>query len=211
MTKHIIKGIYAITPDWQDTQNLLLKTDEILSAGVAVLQYRNKLANNTLKLEQAKRLINLCAHYHVPLIINDDVELCKILNADGIHLGKDDNNIEEVRCSINNDIIVGISCYNSMERVKEMLNKDCDYIAVGACFPTTTKPQAPHASTDFVSMVVDVAEKPVVAIGGITLHNCESVAQTRVNAIAMINTLYSSVDVDKVINNINTILRKYEK
>ena len=206
MTSNIINGIYAITPDWEDTRQLIIKTEELLSNKINLLQYRNKKASKQLRMTQAKELQALCHHYQVPFIINDDYELCGILNADGIHLGKDDITIEEVRDRLGNDIIVGISCYNDFERVNEMMTTNCDYIALGACFPTNTKPNAPHASLNFLENVVEISIKPVVAIGGINLDNCLPIINSGVNAIAMINALYST---DKVSDKILEIKRKF--
>ena len=206
MTSNIINGIYAITPDWEDTRQLIIKTEELLSNKINLLQYRNKKASKQLRMTQAKELQALCHHYQVPFIINDDYELCGILNADGIHLGKDDITIEEVRDRLGNNIIVGISCYNDFERVNEMMTTNCDYIALGACFPTNTKPNAPHASLNFLENVVEISIKPVVAIGGINLDNCLPIINSGVNAIAMINALYST---DKVSNKILEIKRKF--
>lgn len=206
MTSNIINGIYAITPDWEDTRQLIIKTEELLSNKINLLQYRNKKASKQLRMTQAKELQALCHHYQVPFIINDDYELCGILNADGIHLGKDDITIEEVRGRLGNNIIVGISCYNDFERVNEMMTTNCDYIALGACFPTNTKPNAPHASLNFLENVVEISIKPVVAIGGINLDNCLPIINSGVNAIAMINALYST---DKVSDKILEIKRKF--
>ena len=206
MNPSIINGIYAITPDWHDTKKLVAKTDEILSNKINLLQYRNKKANKQLKMTQAKELQALCHRYQVPFIINDDYELCSILKADGIHLGKDDITIEEVRDKLGKKTIVGISCYNDVERVNEMMRTSCDYIALGACFPTKTKPNAPHASLNFLEHVVETSIKPVVAIGGINLDNCSPVINSGVNAIAMINALYSA---DKVSDKILEIKRKF--
>ena len=206
MNSNIINGIYAITPDWEDTRQLIIKTEELLSNKINLLQYRNKKVSKQLRMTQAKELQALCHHYQVPFIINDDYELCGILNADGIHLGKDDITIEEVRNRLGNDIIVGISCYNDFERVNKMMATNCDYIALGACFPTKTKPNAPHASLNFLANVVEISIKPVVAFGGINLDNCVPIINSGVNAIAMINALYST---DKVSNKILEIKRKF--
>jgi thiamine-phosphate pyrophosphorylase len=206
MNPGIINGIYAITPDWHDTKKLVAKTDEILSNKINLLQYRNKKADKQLRMTQAKELQALCHRYQVPFIINDDYELCSILKADGIHLGKDDITIEEVRDKLGNKTIVGISCYNDSKRVTEMMTTSCDYIALGACFPTKTKPNAPHASLNFLEHVVETSIKPVVAIGGINLDNCSPVINSGVNAIAMINALYST---DKVSDKILEIKRKF--
>ena len=206
MTSNIINGIYAITPDWEDTRQLIIKTEELLLNKINLLQYRNKKVSKQLRMTQAKELQALCHHYQVPFIINDDYELCGILNADGIHLGKDDITIEEVRDRLGNDIIVGISCYNDFERVNKMMATNSDYIALGACFPTKTKPNAPHASLNFLENVVEISIRPVVAIGGINLDNCLPIINSGVNAIAMINALYST---DKVSNKIFEIKRKF--
>ena len=206
MTSNIINGIYAITPDWEDTRQLIIKTEELLLNKINLLQYRNKKVSKQLRMTQAKELQALCHHYQVPFIINDDYELCGILNADGIHLGKDDITIEEVRGRLGNDIIVGISCYNDFERVNKRMATNCDYIALGACFPTKTKPNAPHASLNFLENVVEISIKPVVAIGGINLDNCVPIINSSVNAIAMINALYSK---DKVSKKILEIKRKF--
>jgi thiamine-phosphate pyrophosphorylase len=85
MTSNIINGIYAITPDWEDTRQLIIKTEELLLNKINLLQYRNKKVSKQLRMTQAKELQALCHHYQVPFIINDDYELCGILNADGIH------------------------------------------------------------------------------------------------------------------------------
>ena len=208
MTSNIINGIYAITPDWEDTRQLIIKTEELLSNKINLLQYRNKKASKQLRMTQAKELQALCHHYQVPFIINDDYELCGILNADGIHLGKDDITIEEVRGRLGNNIIVGISCYNDFERVNEMMTTNCDYIALGACFPTKTKPNAPHASLNFLENVVEISIKPVVAIGGINLQNVGNLMKLGVAGIAVISNILNN---QKPLDNFLMLKEKIEK
>ena len=156
----IIKGLYAITPDCEDTPLLVDKVAEAVDSGVSILQYRNKVAAAQLKMQQASLIKDICDQRKVPFIINDDVALCDTLDADGVHLGKDDNTIDAVRHILGPDKIIGISCYNDGERVETMLSQACDYIALGACFPSSTKPNAPHASTEFLKKVMTQASKP---------------------------------------------------
>lgn len=85
-----IKGLYAITPDFSQTDELLDKVKKALQGGVALLQYRNKSANNKLLREQAQALISLCRQYHVPMIMNDHLDLAIETDADGVHLGQED-------------------------------------------------------------------------------------------------------------------------
>jgi thiamine-phosphate pyrophosphorylase len=202
----IIKNIYLITPDWDDTDTLLAKTEMALAAGVKLLQYRNKIANADLKLQQATALKALCDQYQAQFMINDDYQLCRKIDADGVHLGKDDSIIEEVRNFLGQDKIIGVSCYNDLDRVRDMLNQSCDYIALGACYPTQTKPNAPRASVEFIKTVLSLSQKPVVAIGGITLDNCEPIINTGVASIAMIKCVYQAPDIS---NTIKTLKAKF--
>ena len=195
----IIKNLYLITPDWDDTDTLLAKTEMALAAGVKLLQYRNKMANTDLKFQQATALKALCDQYQAQLIINDDYQLCRKIDAYGVHLGKNDSTIDEVRNFLGQDKIIGMSCYNDLDRVRDMLNQSCDYIALGACYPTQTKPNAPLASVAFIQDVIHFSQKPVFAIGGITLDNCEPIINTGVASIAMINGVYQALDISNLI------------
>ena len=210
-TPPIIRGLYAITPDCDDTQMLVDKVSEALEAGISVLQYRNKKATHQLKTQQASLIKDICHKYEVPFIINDDVALCDSLDAFGVHLGKNDSTIDDVRCILGPDKIIGISCYNEEERVEKILSKACDYIALGACFPSSTKPNAPQASVEFIKQVIKQATKPVVAIGGINLDNCKSVLDCGVNAIAVVNEIFSSKDITQTVKTFNEILKTYEQ
>ena len=210
MTRPIIKGLYAITPDWEDTTLLTDKVVEVLEAGASVLQYRNKTANKQLRLDQALAIKKICQRYAVPFIINDDFELCKHLDTDGVHLGKDDHKLTEVRNILGKRKIIGVSCYNDVKRAKDMLEEPCDYIALGACFASKTKPKAPLANPDFISKVVNFSSKPVVAIGGITLDNCKVVLNCGVNAIAMVNEIFASQNAYEAVTNINKVISRYE-
>ena len=210
-TPRIINGLYAITPDCDDTPLLIDKVEEAVESGVSVLQYRNKVASQDLKMQQASLIKDICDQREVPFIINDDVALCDTLDADGVHLGKDDSTIDDVRHILGPDKIIGISCYDDMERVETMISKACDYIALGACFPSSTKPSAPHASNEFVQQVMTQASKPVVAIGGINLDNCRSVLDCGVSAIAVVNEIFSSQDITQTVKTFNEILKTYEQ
>ena len=210
MTRPIIKGLYAITPDWEDTTLLIDKVVEVLEAGASVLQYRNKTADKQLRLDQASAIKKICQRYAVPFIINDDFELCKHLDTDGVHLGKDDHKLTEVRNILGKRKIIGVSCYNDVKRAKDMLEEPCDYIALGACFASQTKPKAPLANPDFISKVVNFSSKPVVAIGGITLDNCKVVLNCGVNAIAMVNEIFASQNAHEAVTNINKVISRYE-
>ena len=191
----MVSGLYAVTPDEQDTDVLVAKVEAALQGGVSVLQYRNKRANHKLQTQQARALLPLCRQYHVPLIINDSIKLCLTLDADGVHLGADDGNIEEVRERIGANKILGASCYNRFDLAVAAEQAGASYVAFGACFASSTKPNAPVADLDLFKQAKSRLNIPVVAIGGITLENAGQVIQAGASSIAVINALFAAEDV----------------
>ena len=192
-----IKGLYAVTPDIADTDLLIKKVEAALQGGVSILQYRNKLANHKLQTQQARALLPLCRQYNVPLIINDSVKLCLTLDADGVHLGADDGNLAEVRARLGEGKILGASCYNRFDLALAAQNQGADYVAFGACFASSTKPNAPVADLSLFAQARAELSIPSVAIGGINLHNAGQVIQAGADAVAVINALFGVDDIKK--------------
>ena len=191
----MIKGLYAITPDIADTSLLLQKVEAALQGGINVLQYRNKAASHKLQSQQARAILPLCRQYNVPLIINDSVKLCLTLDADGVHLGADDGNLSEVRIRIGDDKILGASCYNRFDFALSAQQAGANYVAFGACFASSTKPNAPVASLDLFTRAKTELKIPTVAIGGITLQNAPQVLQAGANSIAVIQAIFNAEDI----------------
>jgi thiamine-phosphate pyrophosphorylase len=190
-----MKGLYAIT----DTANLsseimLTRTEEILRAGAKLLQYRNKQADENTRLTEARQLIDLCKQYTVPLIINDDIALAVQMGADGVHLGKTDSSIADARKRLGDKAMIGCSCYNDLDRAQQAANSGADYIAFGAFSPSPTKPEAAHATLDIIQTAKQIFNLPVVAIGGITLENGQSLIEAGADMLAVISGLYASND-----------------
>ncbi|MDD2933900.1 MAG: thiamine phosphate synthase [Methylotenera sp.] len=187
----MITGLYAITPDEQNTDVLVAKVEAALQGGIKMLQYRNKLANHKLQTQQARALLALCRQYHVPLIINDSITLCLTLDADGVHLGAEDGNLSEARAKLGADKIMGASCYNRFDLAVLAQQAGADYVAFGACFASSTKPNAAVAGLDLFTRAKSELTIPSVAIGGITIENASSVISAGTNAIAVINAIFS--------------------
>ena len=198
----MIKGLYAITPDMADTGLLLQKVEAALQGGISILQYRNKTASHKLQTQQARALLPLCHQYNVPFIINDSVKLCLTLDADGVHLGADDGNLAEIRARIGSDKILGASCYNHFDLALFAQQAGASYVALGACFASSTKPNAPVASLNLFKRAKLELQIPTVAIGGITLQNAPQVLKAGANAIAVINAIFSADDVKLATENI---------
>ena len=205
---HNIKGLYAITPDEKNLSILKSKVESSIKGGAKLVQYRSKILSKNDQKKQAEEIKKICDYYQIPLIINDDIELCSILNADGVHLGENDENLEKARFILGPEKIVGVSCYNSIDRVKISQDKGATYIALGACFQSATKPNAPIASADLIALVLKNFQVPLVAIGGITLENIDLIIKEGVECCAVINSLFKSQDIEGTAKQFSSHLEK---
>jgi thiamine-phosphate pyrophosphorylase len=188
----IIRGLYAITPDTADLDTLIQRTRLAIEGGAFMVQYRSKILNHDVKIQQCAAILLLCREYEVPCIVNDDVEMCRILKADGVHLGEKDDNIAEVRRILGEDAIIGSSCYDQLNRAQKAQKEGASYVAFGAVFETPTKLHAPRATLKLLREAKSQVQIPVIAIGGITMNNAHDVIETGVDAIAVITSLYES-------------------
>ncbi len=189
----LAKGLYAITDTAKLSSDIMLtKTEEILRAGAKILQYRNKQADQDTRISETEQLVELCNQFAVPLIINDDIALAAQVGADGVHLGKSDSSIAEARKRLGNNAIIGYSCYSDLDRASDAVNAGADYIAFGAFFPSPSKPDAVNASPEIIQAAKQQFDVSVVAIGGITPENGQSLIDAGADMLAVISGLYAS-------------------
>tara|TARA_B100000768_G_C11283229_1_gene380013 strand:+ start:1254 stop:1898 length:645 start_codon:yes stop_codon:yes gene_type:complete len=205
---HNIKGLYAITPDERNLSILKSKVESSIKGGAKLVQYRSKILSKNDQKQQAEEIKKICNYYKIPLIINDDIELCSILDADGVHLGENDGNLEKARLILGPAKIVGVSCYNLIDRVQISQDMGATYIALGACFHSATKPNAPIASVDLIASVLKDFQVPLVAIGGITLENIDLIINEGVECCAVINSLFKSRDIEGTAKLFSSLLEK---
>lgn len=189
-----VQGLYAVTPDILDTMCLSNMVKSAILGGANVVQYRNKLADNTLLLEQALILKKLCLAYAVPFIVNDHVALALEVNADGVHLGATDGEISQARKALGANKIIGASCYADLHLAEQAVQDGANYVAFGACFASSTKPNAPVANP-IVFKNARYLNVPLVAIGGITLQNIATLKVDGADAFAVINALFGAEDI----------------
>ncbi len=183
------RGLYAITQSENKQPGILF--EEVAAAirgGATVIQYRDK--NPTDALTVARALANICHEYNVPLIINDDVGLAIESKADGVHLGKDDNDIIEARECLGDAAIIGVSCYNSVERALTAQTMGATYVAFGRFFPSTSKPLAKPADIDTLRKAKAALRLPVVAIGGILPENGGQLLAAGADLLAVIGGVF---------------------
>ncbi|QSX74825.1 thiamine phosphate synthase [Lysobacter arenosi] len=187
------RGLYAITPDDNDTARLLARVETVLAAGAAWLQYRNKAADPALRERQASALLPLCRHHRVPLIINDDWRLAAAIGADGAHLGEDDGELAAARAALPEGAILGASCYADLSLARGAAAAGADYIAFGAFFPSPTKPNARNAGLDLLRDSASLG-LPRVAIGGITPDNARPLVAAGADLLAVISGVFDAAD-----------------
>ena len=193
-----IKGLYVVTPDVLEVDLLCAKVQSALIGGASLVQYRNKFADKQLLLMQATALLVLCRSYGVPLIINDHLDLCARIDADGLHLGATDSDLGAARRLLGPDKIIGASCYNWFELALQAQDAGASYVAFGACFPSETKPNAVHAPLSLISQAKQTLSIPVVGIGGITLDNAPLVIEAGADAVAVITDVFYDDDIQDI-------------
>jgi thiamine-phosphate pyrophosphorylase len=188
-------GVYAITPETADTEHLLMQVEAALAGGVAAVQYRDKSGDVARRHEQASELVALCHRFNVPLIVNDDLRLADLCDADGVHLGRDDSSLREARIILGKDKFVGASCYQSLELALAAQAAGADYVAFGSFFPSPTKPAAGRAGLDLLRDAAPLIHVPLVAIGGITLANAPQLLDAGADSLAVLSALFDAPDI----------------
>jgi thiamine-phosphate pyrophosphorylase len=191
-----IIGLYAITPDTLFTETLCQQVEEALQGGASMVQYRNKVADASLRLRQATALLALCHSFKVPLIINDHLDLCAQIDADGLHLGGTDCDLGAARRLLGDSKIIGASCYNQLDLAIKAEAEGASYVAFGACFGSQTKPNAVNAPLSLFAEARQKINIPLVAIGGITLENAPKVIAAGANSIATVSALFGADDIE---------------
>lgn len=188
-------GVYAITPETADTERLLTQVEAALTGGVAAVQYRDKSTDVARRHEQASELVTLCRRFKVPLIVNDDLRLADLCDADGVHLGRDDGSLREARIILGKDKFIGASCYQSLDLALAAQAAGASYVAFGSFFPSPTKPDAARASLDLLRDAAPAIHVPMVAIGGVTLANAQQLLDAGADGLAVLSALFDTPDI----------------
>lgn len=191
----MLKGLYIVTPDWDDTAKLVDVTEKAIKGGAAIVQYRHKTATPAQRREQARALQAVCRRYKVPFIINDFVDLALELDADGVHVGESDEAVAAVRAKVGPDKIVGASCYGEMDLVRRAHKAGASYIAFGGFYPSRIKKYPVTTELDIVKqMKQEMPELPSCAIGGIDHENAVPLVERGIDMISVISSVYFADD-----------------
>ena len=190
-----MKGLYLVTPDWDDTEALIKTTEIALTVGVGLLQYRHKTASGELRLEQASALLKICRQHNVPFIVNDHIDLCIALDGDGIHVGGTDASVAVVRTLIGKDKILGASCYGDFALAEQAQIAGASYVAFGGFYPSRVKKYEVSTPASIVSKAKSELTVPVCVIGGMTPENAKPLVKEGADMVAAISSVYSAADI----------------
>lgn len=189
--------LYAVTDrSWLGKQTLYNQVEQALKGGATFIQLREKKLEEKKFFSEALELKELCKKYHVPFVINDNVELAKKVNADGVHVGQSDMGAKEVRKILGEDKIIGVSV-GTVEEALLAQSEGADYLGVGAVFHTGTKSDADAVSYDTLKAICAAVTIPVVAIGGITKENVEKLKESGIAGIAVVSAIFACENIEK--------------
>lgn len=200
--------LYAVTDRaWIGRQSLYQQVESALKGGVTCVQLREKELRDDDFLREAMEIAALCRQYHVPLFINDNVEVAIQCHADGIHVGQDDMSVSHVRAKVGDDMMIGVSVH-SVEEATEAVQNGADCLGVGAMFSTSTKTDVDVLSKETLRDICASVDIPVVAIGGINASNIGQLSGTGVDGVALVSAIFAADSIEEQCRHLRTLSKK---
>jgi thiamine-phosphate pyrophosphorylase len=183
-----MRGLYLITND-DPLQLLLEKLEVALATGhIAILQYRRKKVAKADQPDEVEQIQALCETYQVPFVINDDLELAEQFGL-GVHLGQSDGEITDAAVRLSQGVIIGRTCLNSLELAEKAIAEGATYVAFGAVYATSTKPEAGNVGIEVIQQAKQKFDVPICAIGGLTVENSQLVIDAGASLCAVISDI----------------------
>lgn len=179
---------------WLANRTLYDDIQEALNGGVTCVQIREKELDCQSFIHEATQLQRLCRTYHVPCIINDNIDVMLAIDADGIHVGQHDMAVNHVRARIGNEKILGVSV-QSVEQALLAQSQGADYLGVGAMFSTNTKKDADDVTYAMLKAICEAVQIPAVAIGGITCDNMHELRGSGIDGVALVSAIMAQPDI----------------
>ena len=190
-----LSGLYVITDHALLGSTLVEHAGAAIEGGARILQYRDKTNDSSRRLNEARALVSLCKQHHIIFLINDDIELALKVDADGVHLGQQDTDLNSARSQLGVDKIIGVTCHSDLDAAIQAEKNGADYVAFGRFFPSNTKPEASPASLDILTQTKTQLQIPIVAIGGITPDNGMKLIDAGADMLAVIHGIFGAADI----------------
>jgi thiamine-phosphate pyrophosphorylase len=200
--------LYAVTDrSWLGEQTLYEQVEEALKGGATFVQLREKELDEDTFLVEAIEIQELCKRYKVPFVINDNVEIARKMNADGVHVGQSDMEAGNVRAILGEDKILGVSA-QTVEQAILAEQRGADYLGVGAVFHTGSKADADDVSYETLKAICEAVSIPVVAIGGIGKHNVLELSGSGICGVAVISAIFAAEDITSATAELKALTEK---
>ena len=200
--------LYAITDrNWLNGNTLASQVEEALRGGATFLQLREKNASKEEIIKEALEIKEICKKYNVPFVIDDDVDIAKEVNADGVHIGQNDASYTYARDILGDNKIIGMTAHN-LEEALTAQNSGADYIGVGAVFNTSTKLDTIPMSRETLMQITSNISIPVGAIGGINENNILELKGSGVDGVAVISAIFSKKDITEAAKNLLSLSKQ---
>lgn len=200
--------LYAVTDrSWTGRQTLYDQVQAALEGGVTMVQLREKRLSTQALVEEAVEIKELCHRYHVPLIINDNVEAAVASGADGVHVGITDTPVAEIRKRAGGSFIIGATAKTVAQAIAAE-QAGADYLGVGAVFPSPTKQNAIRITLAQLKQICSAVSIPAVAIGGIGRENVAALAGGGMAGIAVVSAIFAEKNIQNAAAELKEVVRK---
>ncbi|AVQ19459.1 MULTISPECIES: thiamine phosphate synthase [Fusobacterium] len=204
----IPKGIYGITGDnFSNGRSNYFCVEEMIKGGIKIVQYRAKTKDTREKVKEAREIRELCRKNGVIFIVNDNVDIALLVDADGVHIGQEDMHPDDVRKLIGDNKIIGLSTHSEKQGMEAYKNPNVDYIGVGPIFPTTTKDTTP-VGLGYLEYAVKNLDLPFVAIGGIKAHNIDAIIAKGAQRVCLVSEIVGADSISDMARNLQEKFNK---
>lgn len=204
----IPKGIYGITEDnFSNGRSNYFCVEEMIKGGIKIVQYRAKTKDTREKVKEAREIRELCRKNGVIFIVNDNVDIALLVDADGVHIGQEDMHPDDVRKLIGDNKIIGLSTHSEKQGMEAYKNPNVDYIGVGPIFPTTTKDTTP-VGLGYLEYAVKNLDLPFVAIGGIKAHNIDAIIAKGAQRVCLVSEIVGADSISDMARNLQEKFNK---
>lgn len=204
----IPKGIYGITGDnFSNGRSNYFCVEKMIKGGIKIVQYRAKTKDTREKVKEAREIRELCRKNGVIFIVNDNVDIALLVDADGVHIGQEDMHPDDVRKLIGDNKIIGLSTHSEKQGMEAYKNPNVDYIGVGPIFPTTTKDTTP-VGLGYLEYAVKNLDLPFVAIGGIKAHNIDAIIAKGAQRVCLVSEIVGADSISDMARNLQEKFNK---
>ena len=205
----LLKGLYPITPSIYNSDiDYISNIKTVIESKINIIQFRTKTLSFKRKRYLLKKISIMCNDNNVKLIINDDYNLIKSFDVNGLHVGSSDKDLLIARKYFGKDFIIGRSCYDSVDLAKYSMDNGASYVSFGAMYPTKSKDSVIITKHSVLASAKKVIKIPICVIGGINKSNISKLIQYKPDMICMISGIFSQKDIKKEIKDIRSIIYK---